>query len=239
MSEAAVILFLAALLLVATWFLLTRLHESTDQDESEALLDRLAQPAVQATLQALAADVAAHEHDPEAYVAEALLSRQPGTYQQAAGLLEEGVRLIRQAVPGHAMQLQDVALLTRTVAFIVPLSPLGPFLFRSWRMSGPAGFGLALRTFLSTRWERSRLRCLMARQAVRVALTSVQSTPREHRGRTGDLPRAAAHATWQRVKGLIEELQSGEGRTLDITRQLVLVLDASRRQRLGLPTPAN
>jgi len=227
MNDVVQFVLLAAASLAAM-FVVVRLRDRHKQQQIEKVFARFVTPAAQATIEELEVDVGDHEHLLTTYWDDALRVRQDGDYDRAVLVLNEGIKLIQDAEPAHVAQLRDIALLARTIAFIVPLAPVRPFVFRSWRLRGLAGVAAALHVVLLTGSERIRLRLWMLLRAFQLTLRWLVRAGldlQRHAPRSAS-ETESAQAAWARVKDLIQDLIKSDGEAVRTAKQIILALDA-------------
>ena len=228
MSELSWMIILAAglfgLLAFGVW-----LYDRQGQRVVEHVVDNLVSAETREMIQALEVDVGDHEHHLNTYWEESLRVRQAGQYDRAVVMLNEGIQLIQDAEPSHTQRLREIALLARTIKFIVPLPPVGPYVFRSWRLRGMAGLAMAFNTVLLTGAERTRLRLWMLLKALRLCLHWLVRAGLDLQRHAPDS--GSAEAAWRHVHDLIHDLVASDREAVRTAVQILLALDASRTLR--------
>jgi hypothetical protein len=163
-------------LAVALLILLLLVARANDRVRSRALEEawnRVLSPAGDETLEYLVLAVKEHR------VGIDVLDRAARARDEAR--LRRAVSVVEGFAPGIEEGLSAVRNMSRVVSALVPLPPVGPLLWRAWRLRGLSGAALIVHWVLVAAIERVRLRAWLLGKALGFCLRSLR---RSTRGRT-------------------------------------------------------
>jgi hypothetical protein len=156
---------------------------------------------------------------------EALTYRQLGSVEEARDLLDAGFRVIERFNPSMLQLLSTMAVFSRMVAAMAPVTPLRPRDFRLTEIASLAYLNGLIHRFLVSTSERFRLRIYILGQsfglATRALLRStrriVDEEPEEQR-------------EWEQIDAVRRDYDTLTRDSLDSLRVLLTSLAAERRE---------
>jgi hypothetical protein len=158
---------------------------------------------------------------------EAFATRELGSMEEAAQLLDVGYRVIEQFAPSMLKLLAAMATFSRMVAAMAPVKPLRPRDFRIAQLASLAYLNQVLHQFLVSTSERFRLRVYILGRSFGLATRFLlQSTERIVRRQP------EADKEWEQIQEIRKDFQTLTDESLVSLRVLLTSLSEERREEV-------
>lgn len=156
---------------------------------------------------------------------EALAHRQLGSVTEARELLDVGYRVIERFNPTMLQLLTTMAVFSRMVSAMAPVTPLSPRDFRLTEIASLAYLNGILHQFLVSTSERFRLRLYVLGQSFGLATRALLRSTRRILGEEPE-----AEQEWEQVDAVRQDYETLTHDSLDTLRVLLTSLAAERRE---------
>lgn len=212
--DLLVVLAVAVFLFGMFW----KLEDQRRQDETERLVDWLASPRTQATLDEITDLVAENQHILGRHHAAAQDHHRAGQVTTAVERMRLGCTAIEQLAPDYLRALHRLRHLAGTTAVIVPLPPLQSEALRAPELRRAARLGRLAHDLLVTGSQQTRLRLLVLEVVFRVGVRSLRRA-------TERLP--WHDDEWARVDALVADLALCGNEGVILAKRVLAAVDAT------------